>query len=82
MPADIRLSKLMSQRGLCSRREADRYIERGWVKVNGEVVNELGVKVAESAEVELTADAQKSQQALVTIMFSKPVGVVSAQAED
>ena len=36
----IRLSKLMSERGLCSRREADTYIERGWVWVEGERVSE------------------------------------------
>ena len=40
----VRLSKLMSQRGLSSRREADRLIEQGLVRVNGELVNTLGVK--------------------------------------
>ena len=38
-----RLSKIMAARGLCSRREADRYIERGWVSVDGEVVDRLGI---------------------------------------
>ena len=37
----VRLSKLMSERGLSSRREADEWIEHGWVRVNGEVVSEL-----------------------------------------
>ena len=41
----VRVSKLMSQQGLCSRREADGYIERGWVFVNGERVTELGTRV-------------------------------------
>jgi len=41
----IRLSKRMSELGLCSRREADGYIEKGWVEVDGEPVNELGIKV-------------------------------------
>ncbi len=40
-----RLSKRMSELGLCSRREADGYIEKGWVEVDGEVVSELGSKV-------------------------------------
>ena len=40
-----RLSKLMAERGLCSRREADSYIERGWVKVDGEVAT-LGLRVS------------------------------------
>ncbi|HEX5636727.1 MAG TPA: S4 domain-containing protein, partial [Gammaproteobacteria bacterium] len=34
----IRLSKLMSEQGICSRREADRYIELGWVFVDGEQI--------------------------------------------
>ena len=41
-----RLSKRMSELGLCSRREADSYIKRGWVEVDGqEIVSELGSKV-------------------------------------
>ena len=39
-----RLSKVMAARGLCSRREADKYIERGHVSVNGIIVNKLAVK--------------------------------------
>ncbi|MGH9753386.1 MAG: S4 domain-containing protein, partial [Blastocatellia bacterium] len=38
----VRLSKLMAQRGVCSRREADVFIEQGLVSVNGVVVNQLG----------------------------------------
>src|SRR6476646_123535 len=41
----IRVSKLMSERGLCSRREADEYIERGWVYVDGVRVDELGTRI-------------------------------------
>ena len=37
----VRVSKLMAERGLCSRREADNYIERGWVYVDGERISEL-----------------------------------------
>ena len=78
----LRLSKLMSQRGLCSRREADKLIEQGLVKVNGEIVNTLGIKVSEDAQVELTQRAQQLQNERVTIMLNKPVGYVSGQAED
>ena len=38
----VRISKLMSEQGICSRREADSYIERGWVLVDGVPVTELG----------------------------------------
>lgn len=82
MSEPIRLSKLMSQRGLCSRREADKLIEQGLVKVNGEIVNTLGVKFPEDVEIELTKRAQAIQNERITIMINKPVGYVSGQAED
>lgn len=78
----VRLSKLMSQRGLSSRREADRLIEQGLVKVNGKVVSTLGIKFPETVEIELTGAGQALQDELVTIMINKPVGYVSGQAED
>ena len=77
----VRLSKLMSQQGLCSRREADVYIERGWVYVDGERVAELGTKIYPSQKITLNKAAQNSQQARVTILLNKPVGYVSGQAE-
>ena len=82
MTDEQRLSKLMSQRGICSRREADRYIEQGLVRVNGERVNTLGVKFPESVSIELTSAAQMQQNSRLTIMLNKPVGYVSSQAEE
>jgi 23S rRNA pseudouridine2604 synthase len=78
----VRLSKLMSERGLCSRREADGYIERGWVRVDGQVVNELGTKVYPNQLVTLERAAEARQQQRVTILLHKPVGYVSGQAEE
>lgn len=78
----IRISKLMSERGLCSRREADAYIERGWVRVDGEVVTELGARALPSQVITLDRAAQARQGARVTILLHKPVGYVSGQAED
>lgn len=72
----------MSQRGLCSRREADRYIEQGWVKVDGVVESTLGTRVAPDCEIELLDPARRAQKRLVTILLNKPVGIVSGQAED
>jgi 23S rRNA pseudouridine2604 synthase len=77
----VRLSKLMSQQGLCSRREADTYIERGWVYVDGVRVAELGTKIYPSQKITLNKAAQNNQQARVTILLNKPVGYVSGQAE-
>lgn len=77
----LRLSKLMSERGLCSRREADDYISRGLVRVNGEIVSELGTKVMPDVRISLESDALKQQKKLVTIILNKPIGYVSGQPE-
>ncbi|MDD5403620.1 MAG: pseudouridine synthase [Sulfuricella sp.] len=81
MSEPIRLSKLMSQLGLCSRREADSYIERGLVFVDGFKVTELGTKVLPSQTVTLGHGARVQQASRVTILLHKPVGYVSAQPE-
>lgn len=77
----VRLSKLMAQRGLCSRREADEYIERGLVLVDGVRISTLGSKVFEHQTIELEAAAQQIQAERVTILVNKPVGYVSGQPE-
>jgi 23S rRNA pseudouridine2604 synthase len=77
----VRLSKLMAQRGVCSRREADAFIEQGLVSVNGVVVDRLGTKVAPDAEITLAHRAVKKQKELITILLNKPIGYVSAQPE-
>jgi 23S rRNA pseudouridine2604 synthase len=77
----IRLSKLMAQRGLCSRREADAFIEKGWVRYGKGVVAELGVRVDPDTAIELDPRAQKRQAEVLTILLNKPVGYVSGQAE-
>lgn len=82
MSAEVRLSKRMAELGLCSRREADEFIAKGWVKVDGVVVNVLGSKVGPDAKITLDRQAQASQRALATILINKPVGYVSGQAED
>ena len=78
----IRLSKLMSEQGLCSRREADSYIEQGLVFVDGERISELGTKIFPTQKITLAKGAQAQQQSRVTILLHKPMGYVSGQAED
>jgi 23S rRNA pseudouridine2604 synthase len=78
----IRLSKLMSNRGICSRREADEWIAKSWVKVNGVIVNELGSRVMPDVEIAVHPAASEEQERRVTILLNKPVGYVSGQAED
>lgn len=67
---------------MCSRREADRYIEQGLVIVDGQPVSTLGTKVLPDAEIELAAEGQKQQKQQVTILINKPIGFVSGQPED
>lgn len=71
----------MSERGLCSRREADEYIAKGLVRVNGEIVSELGTKVMPDVRISLEAEALRNQKRLATIIVNKPIGYVSGQPE-
>ncbi|MGA8879410.1 MAG: pseudouridine synthase [Azonexus sp.] len=80
-PTGVRLSKVMSERGMCSRREADLWIERGWVLVDGERISELGSRIDPNAEISISKEAEKDQARQVTILLNKPVGYVSGQPE-
>ena len=81
-PEHPRLSKRMGELGLCSRREAERWITSGWVKVDGQIVDTLGVRVSPSARIEIDPAAHEHQSSQVTVLLHKPVGYVSGQAED
>ena len=76
-----RLAKRMAVLGMCSRREADELIGKGWVKVNGKVSTEKGMKVTDTDVITMNDLAQRSQAGRVTILLNKPVGYVSAQPE-
>ena len=78
----VRLSKVMAQRGICSRREADEYIARGLVRVDGRVISELGTRIDPESRIELLPGAVEHQERQVTILLNKPIGFVSAQPED
>ncbi|MBW8316344.1 MAG: hypothetical protein K0M73_15895, partial [Hydrogenophaga sp.] len=78
---EVRLNKRMADLGLCSRREADEWIARGWVLVNGEPAV-MGMPVAPDAKVEVLPQARHQQAGQVTILLHKPMGYVSGQPED
>jgi 23S rRNA pseudouridine2604 synthase len=71
----------MAGQGLCSRREADLFIERGWVYVDGEKITTLGTKVDPNQAIKLNKQALEQQARRVTILLNKPVGYVSGQPE-
>ncbi len=77
-----RLSRRMSEMGLCSRREADEWIENGWVSVDGVVVNTLGARVHPSAKIDIKAAASKHTSEAVTILLNKPVGTLCGPTEE
>lgn len=79
--AGVRVSKLMTERGLASRREADEWIEAGWVRVNG-VPAILGQRAPPDARIEVDPRARAEQARRVTVLLHKPIGYVSGQAED
>src|SRR3954469_7115471 len=71
----------MAAQGLCSLREADSYIERGLVFVDGERITELGTKILPHQKITLASAAKHEQTARVTILINKPIGYVSGQPE-
>jgi 23S rRNA pseudouridine2604 synthase len=77
----VRVSKLMTERGLASRREADAWIEAGWVRVDGRVAA-LGQRAAVDARIEVDPQARAEQARRLTVLLHKPLGVVSGQPED
>ncbi|WP_296273380.1 pseudouridine synthase [Rhodoferax sp.] len=77
----LRLNKRMAELGLASRREADEWIGKGWVKVNGRVA-EMGMQVTPDVRIEIDKQATGAQAKQVTVLINKPLGLVSGQAED
>ncbi len=76
----VRISKLLASRGVCSRREADYYLEQGLVEVNGHRAV-LGERAAPDARITLAPTAQARQKRRMTILLNKPLGYVSGQPE-
>ena len=79
--AGTRLSKILSDRGQASRREADDWIAAGWVRVDGRIAV-LGQRIGGHERIDIDPAAREQQQRSVTILLHKPIGFVSGQAED
>lgn len=72
----VRLNRYLSNAGVCSRREADTFIQAGVVKVNGVVVTELGTKVKRSDEV-MFHDQTINMEKKVYVLLNKPKDYVT-----
>ena len=73
----MRLNRFLAQSGLCSRREADDYIQAGLVSVNGVIVTELGSKVKPTDEVKFN-DSRIEGEKKVYLVLNKPKGYVTS----
>ena len=72
-PDAPRLSKRLCEMTQCSRREADEWIENGWVRVDGLVVTKLGARARPDARIEVNEAARKHRPESVTILLNKPL---------
>ncbi len=74
--APVRLNKYLANAGICSRREADNYIEAGLVSVNGTVVTELGVKVTPNDDIRFNGERVNPERK-VYVLLNKPKDCVT-----
>jgi 23S rRNA pseudouridine2604 synthase len=73
-----RVNKWLGQSGVCSRREAEGFIERGLISIDGEVVTDTGRKILPGQTLTLSDDGGP---AALSVVLHKPMGIVSAQPE-
>ena len=82
MQEQVRLQKYMAEAGAGSRRKCEEWIRQGLVRVNGEVVTELGTKLDPQKDVvEFRGKVLRPTQELVTVMLNKPAGYVTTSRD-
>ncbi|MBU3178923.1 23S rRNA pseudouridine(2604) synthase RluF [Clostridium estertheticum] len=69
-----RLNKFISETGFCSRREADKLIDKGKVTVNGKIP-EMGTQVCKTDDIKINGNPLKSKEDHIYLAFNKPVGI-------
>ena len=77
-----RLQKVIANCGYCSRRKAEEFISRGKVKVNGEVVTELGTKVNMNDLIEVNGVSLDTKEDYVYYLLNKPRGVITSTSDE
>lgn len=82
MTEPVRLAKRLAAQNLCSRRDAEQYIEGGWVKVDGQIVEEPYFKVSDEQVVELHPNAKLGKTEPATILLHKPAGYIVGDGPD
>ena len=77
----IRLNKYLKDQDLCSRRKADEFIAKGYIKVNGQVITELGAKLNPATDkVEILPGAYLEKSEFKYILLNKPKGYVCSKS--
>ena len=76
----VRLNKFVANSGVCSRREADKYIEAGLVTVNGKIVTELGTRVSPTDDIRFSGERLKGEKK-VYILMNKPKNFVTTTSD-
>ena len=74
----VRLNKYLSEAGVCSRREADRLIESGKVKVDGKAAG-MGMKVSPGQEVRIGRKIVSRSEEMIVLAVNKPAGIVCTE---
>ena len=78
----LRINKWLALEGVCSRREADALIDKGLVSIDGQKVTQLGEKIVAGQTLTLAQKAARQLDNQLSIMFHKPVGIVSGTPEE
>jgi 23S rRNA pseudouridine2605 synthase len=78
----IRLNKYVANSGVSSRRKADELIKQGFVKVNGEVIKEMGYRVKTTDKIEFKDDVIEIQTKMVYFLLNKPKNVITTVSDD
>lgn len=81
-PAGERLGKVVAGLVRCSRREAEQYIDEGWVRVDGQIVDEPQARVTTAQHVEVDPKARLQPAVSATFLLHKPAGVDADAAQD
>ncbi len=77
---EIRLNRFIANSGLCSRREADELIEKGFISVNGKTITDLGTKVSKDDDIRYKGKRLSSEKK-VYILMNKPKGYVTTVSD-
>ena len=77
----VRLNKYIANSGLCSRREADKYIADGFIKINGKVVTELGTKIEPGDTVKYKNKIIRSEK-YVYVLMNKPKDTITSNKDE